>query len=53
MRWIFRVFEGIDLLIIRQEGRVVHRQVLDLKQTTLNVLRILGPPIEYCYLLTS
>lgn len=52
MRWIFQVFEGIDLLIIRQEGQVVHRQVLNLKQAHLNVLRLLGPPFEYCYLLT-
>ena len=53
MRWIFQVFEGIDLLIVRQEDQVVHRQVLNLRQEHLNVLHLLGPLVENCYLLTS
>lgn len=49
MRWIFQVFEGIDLLIVSQNGRVMSRQVLNLKQEHLTVLRLLGPPVEKCY----
>jgi len=51
MRWIFQVFEGIDLLIVSQNGQVVTRQVLNLKQEHLTVLRLLGPPVEKCYIL--
>jgi transposase len=51
MRWIFQVFEGIDLLIIRQNDQIVHRQVLNLQQNHLTVLRLLGPPVEKCYTL--
>ena len=51
MRWIFQVFEGIDLLIVRQNGQVVSRQVLNLKQKHLTILRLLGPPVENCYIL--
>lgn len=49
MRWIFQVFEGIDLLIVSQDGQVVSRQVLNLKQEHLTVLRLLGPPVANCY----
>jgi transposase len=53
MRWIFQVFEGIDLLLIHQNGKIVHRRVLNLRQEHLTVLHALGPPVENCYLLTS
>jgi transposase len=53
MRWIFQVFEGIDLLIIRQSEQIVTRQVLNLKQEHLTVLHLLGPPVEKCYLLAT
>jgi len=53
MRWIFQVFEGIDLLIIRQSEQIVTRQVLNLTQEHLTVLHLLGPPVEKCYLLTT
>ncbi len=51
MRWIFQLFEGIDLLIVSQNGQVVSRQVLNLKQEHRNILRLLGPPVENCYVL--
>jgi transposase len=53
MRWIFQVFEGIDLLLVSQNGQVVDRQVLNLRQEHLTVLRLLGPPVENCYLIAS
>lgn len=49
MRWAFQVFEGIDLLIVSQNGRVISCQALNLKQARLTVLRLLGPPVEKCY----
>jgi transposase len=67
MRWIFQVFEGMefaertlkssakpnfsDLLLVRQNGQVVNRQVLNLHPEHLTVLRLLGTPVENCYLL--
>lgn len=51
IRWIFQVFEGIDLLIVSQDGRVVTRRVLNLKQEHLPVLRLLGPPVEKFFIL--
>lgn len=53
MRWIFQLFEGIDLLIIYQEGKVINRRVLNLRPEHLTVIRLLGPPVEYCYLVDS
>ena len=44
MRWIFQVFEGIDLLIVSQNG-----QVLNIKKEHLTALRLLGPPVANCY----
>jgi transposase len=51
MRWVFQVFEGIDLLIIRQDGQIVTRQVLNLQPIHLAILNLLGPPVQNCYLL--
>jgi transposase len=53
MRWIFQVFEGIDLLIIRQGSQIVTRQVLNLKQEHLTVLHLLGPLVEKRYLVAG
>jgi len=51
MRWVFQMFEGIDLLIVWQNGEVLNRQVLNLRPEHLTVLHLLGPPVENCYLL--
>ena len=52
MRWIFQVFEGVDVLLIRQNGQIA-RRVLNLKPVHREILRLLGPPVEKCYLLAS
>ena len=51
MRWVFQIFEGIDLLVVRRNGEVVSRQVLNLKPVYLTILQLLGPPVQNCYLL--
>ena len=53
MRWIFQLFEGIDLLIVYQEDKVINRRVLNLRPEHLTVIHLLGPPVEYCYLVDS
>jgi len=52
MRRIFQMFEGIDLLLISTpEG--VQQQVLNLGPVHRQILRLLGPNVEKCYLDTS
>ena len=53
MRWIFQLFEGVDALLMRQDGQAVERRVLNLKPVHRDILRLLGPPVEKCYLLPS
>lgn len=50
MRRIAQMFEGIDLLIIRQGSRVVERRVLQLTPVRLQLIRLFGPFIQNCYL---
>jgi transposase len=53
MRWIFQLFEGIDLLNIHQDDHLIHRQVLNLRPEHLIVIQLLGPPVANCYLSPS
>ncbi len=52
MRRVFQMFEGIDLLVIRTPEEV-RQQVLNLKPVHRQILRLLGPNVEKCYLDTS
>jgi transposase len=49
MRWVFQMFEGIDLLLVRQDGQVVTRTVLNLTRDHLLIIRLLGPQVQNCY----
>ena len=51
MRWVFQIFEGVDVLLIWEGERLVQRQVLNLTPLHLDILHLLGPPVENCYLL--
>ena len=53
MRWVFQLFEGIDLLLIRENGRIVQRKVLSLTPVQLQIINRLGPPVEKCYLIDA
>lgn len=52
MRWVFQCFEGIDLLRI-STPRGVTTLVLHLGPFHEQVLRLLGPPYQQFYKLTS
>lgn len=52
MRRVFQMFEGIDLLVIRTPEEI-RQQVLNLKPVHRQILRLLGPNVEKCYLDTS
>ena len=50
MRRIAQMFEGIDILIIRQGSQVIERQVLKLTPVRLQLIQLFGPTIQNCYL---
>ncbi len=53
MRRIAQMFEGVDLLIIRQGSQVVERRVLKLTPVRLQLICLLGLAVQYCYLVDS
>lgn len=48
MRWVFQLFEGIELLIIRS-ARSVSQRVLRLEPVHERILRLLGPTFQKIY----
>jgi transposase len=50
MRWLFQLFEGIDVLWLRQPLGV-QRFVLNLKPIHRQILHLLGPEVQKCYAL--
>ena len=50
MRRVAQIFEGVDLLIIRQDNRVVGRQILNMTDVRRKIVSLLGTEVEYCYL---
>jgi transposase len=53
IRWVFLLFEGLDILLVRHNGRVRHRQLLNLRPAQQQVITLLGPQVQKCYLLGS
>lgn len=49
IRWIFQVFEGIDVLIRWCEDQIVSRQIINLRPIHIQILRLFGPLIQKCY----
>jgi transposase len=50
MRWVFQLFEGIDLLHIWQGETLLSRQVLNLRPEHRTIIHLLGTSVGYCYL---
>lgn len=53
MRWVFLLFEGLDILLVKQNDEIVLRQLLNLHPVQEQVIRLLGPQVQYCYLFGS
>ena len=53
LRRVFQIFEGVDLRLVRNQGRVVFRQVLNLLPVHQQILRLLGPNVANCYRSTA
>ena len=48
MRWIFQIFEGVHVLLIRKDERF-QELVLNLTDLRIKILKILGPSFEKIY----
>jgi transposase len=53
IRWIFQLFDGLDILLVRQNGQVMLRQLLNLRPAQQQVITLLGPQVQKCYLFGS
>jgi hypothetical protein len=53
IRWVFQVFEGIDVLSVWQNEKLVTRQLLNLRPTHRQVLKLVGKSVQNCYLIDS
>ena len=52
IRWIFQIFEGIDVLSIWIDGQQTTRQVLNLTLVHKQVIQLFGSHVGKCYLQT-
>jgi transposase len=53
IRWVFQLFEGLDILLVRQNGEVMLRQLLNLRPDQERVITLLGTQVQKCYLFGS
>lgn len=53
MRWVFQSFEGIDVLSVGSEDQTTLRQMLNLGPVHLQIIRLLGLPVQKCYLIET
>lgn len=50
LRWVFQTFEGLDVLSVWADDRLILRQVLNLRPVHQQIIRLLGPQVKKCYL---
>lgn len=50
IRWIFQLFEGLDILLVKRNEEVMFRQLLNLRPAQEQVINLLGPQVQKCYL---
>lgn len=53
MRWVFQVFEGLDVLSIVQNEQVVFRRLVNLRPVQQQVITLLGPHVQNCYMMPN
>jgi transposase len=51
MRWVFQIFEGLDVLTIWQNDQIFLRQLLNLRPIHTQILSLFGKPVQNCYFL--
>ena len=52
LRWVFQTFEGLDVLSVVIDGRLVARKILNLRPVHQQIIHLLGPQVQKCYLLS-
>ena len=50
IRWVFQLFQGLDILLIYQNGQVVFRKPVNLRLVQQQVITLLGYQVQKCYL---
>lgn len=50
LRWVFQLFEGLDVLSVWVADQLSGRQILHLRPVHQQILRLLGPQVQKCYL---
>jgi len=53
IRWVFQLFDGLDILLVKQNGQVLLRQLLNLRPEQERVITLLGDQVQKCYLFGS
>jgi transposase len=53
LRWVFQIFEGLDVLSVWADGRLIAHQIMNLRPVHLQIIRLLGPQIQKCYLVDT
>ena len=53
LRWVFQTFEGLDVLSVWADGRLVARQLLNLRPVHQQIMFLLGPQVQQCYLIET
>jgi transposase len=53
LRWVFQIFEGLHVLSLVIDGRVMTRKILNLRPVHLQILGLLGPQVQTCYLIKT
>jgi transposase len=53
MRWVFQLFEGLDILVVKQNNIVMLRHLLNLRPVQEQIISFLGPQTQKCYLFGS
>ena len=53
MRWGFLLFEGLDILLVKQNDEIVLRQLLNLRPAQEQVIMLPGPHVQKCCLFGS
>lgn len=50
LRWVFQIFKGLDVLSVWVDGRVIARQIMNLRPIHLQIIRLLGLQVQKYYL---
>ena len=53
LRWVFQIFEGLDVLSIWMNGALVTRKIINLRPVHQQIIHLLGPHIQKCYLIET